>query len=164
MATQAGIWIDQKRAIVVLLSDAGPAITTFESGLQPPGRAATTRPKAKYTPNDFLAEDSRDRRAAADRKKFHDKVLAAVRGAGSLLVLGPGEAKGEFVKNLKNKKLRGLAVEVETTDKMTDRQLTARVSEHFAKAPASKSQAPKQTAKRKTAKAAAGKRVTKSAR
>jgi hypothetical protein len=167
MATQAGIWIDHKRAIVVLLTDAGPEIKTFESGIRPPGRAAATRPKARHTPNDFIAEDSRDRRDTADRKKFHDKVLAGLRGAGSLLVLGPGEAKGEFLKNFQSKKLRGVTAEVETADKLTDRQLAARVSEHFSKvpaAPAGKSKAPKQTAKPQAAKAPSKKRPAKSAR
>jgi hypothetical protein len=47
-------------------------------------------------------------------------------------------------------------VELETTDKMTDRQRAAKVSEQFTKAPASKSAAPK-----KTAKAMSGKRTKK---
>ena len=97
-----------------------------------------------------------------DRKEVYEEVLACIRGADSLLILGPGEAKGEFSKHIMAKKLRGLAVEVETTDKMTDRQLAARVSEHFTKSPADKSVAPKATAKRKAANATLGKRTKKS--
>jgi hypothetical protein len=37
-----------------------------------------------------------------------------------------GEAKGEFSKYIKAKKLRGLAVELQTIDKMAPRQLTAK--------------------------------------
>jgi len=49
-------------------------------------------------------------------------------------------------------------VELETADKMTDRQLAAKVAQHFVSAPAKKSVAPKKaamkiTAKKKTAKA-----------
>jgi hypothetical protein len=65
------------------------------------------------------------------------------------LILGPGEAKGEFNKRIKSKKLRGVTVELETADKMTDRQLAAKVREHFATASASKSVDPKKTAKKK---------------
>ena len=83
-------------------------------------------------------------------------MLACIRGADSLLILGPGEAKGEFSKHIKAKKLRGLTVEVETADKMTDRQLAGKVGEHFTKAPARKSFAPKNTAK-----AVSGKRTKK---
>ena len=64
--------------------------------------------------------------------KYYDEVLACVSGADSIFVLGPGEAKGEFIKRIKSKKLRGTAVELETTDKMTDRQLAAKVEQHFA--------------------------------
>ena len=62
------------------------------------------------------------------------------------LIVGPGEAKGEFMKRLKSKKLRSRIVELETTDKMTDRQLAAKVDEHFAKGTAT----PKRTANKPT--------------
>jgi hypothetical protein len=63
------------------------------------------------------------------------------------VIAGPGEAKGEFGKYIKAKKLRGLAVELETTDKMTQRQLAAKVSEHFSKTRAGKTVLPKKKAK-----------------
>jgi hypothetical protein len=148
MATKAGVWIDHKQAIVVLLTDAGQEIKKFQSVLEQPARPASgSRSKNKYTPNDFIAEDRRERRLVGGRKQVYEKVLAFVRGADALLVLGPGEAKGEFSKHIKNKKLRGVTVELETTDKLTERQLAAKVSEHFTAAPASKSVAPKRRAK-----------------
>ena len=71
-------------------------------------------------------------------KNFFDEVIACVRDAEAILAVGPGEAKGEFVKRLKSKKHRGRIVELETTDKMTDRQLATKVGEHFAKDTADK--------------------------
>ena len=62
---------------------------------------------------------------------FYDKVLKALDGADPLLILGPGEAKGEFQKRLQNKHFPARAVEIATADKMTDRQIAARVREHF---------------------------------
>jgi hypothetical protein len=162
MASQAGVWIDHKQAIVVLIADAGQEIKKFKSGIERPVRpVSSSSPKNEYTPNDFIAEDRRERKLADDRKKVFEEVLACIRGANSLLILGPGEAKGEFSKHIKAKKLRGLTVEVETADKMTDRQIAAKVSEHFANTPAGKSVGPKKTAK-KAAKATAGKRTQKS--
>jgi stalled ribosome rescue protein Dom34 len=148
MAIKAGVWIDHKQAIVVLLTDAGHEIKKFKSGIDQPVRpSSSSRPKHKYTPNDFIAEDSRERKLEGHRKEVYDEVLACIRGADSLLILGPGEAKGEFSKHIKAKKVRSVVVELETTDKMTDRQLAARVSEHFTKASARKSVARKKTAK-----------------
>jgi hypothetical protein len=142
MTTKAGVWVDHQQAIVVLITDAGHEIKKVKSGAQQAVRSAGgSGAKKKYTPNDFIAEDRQKRKVANERKKFYDDVLAAVLGADSLLILGPGEAKGELSKQATAKKLRGLAVSVETADRMSDRQIAAKVSEHFAKTPAAKSAA-----------------------
>jgi hypothetical protein len=162
MATKAGVWIDHKHAIVVLVTDAGQEIKkiAFDIG-QPVSPATSSRPKKQHKRNDFVAEDTRERRVENDRKDYYDDVIAAVGGATSLLILGPGEAKGEFSKRIKTKKLRGVVVELETSDKVTDRQLAAKVKEHFAASVAKKPVAPRKTAK-KAAKATSGSRTKKS--
>jgi hypothetical protein len=48
------------------------------------------------------------------------------------LIFGPGEAKGELHKRLIDHKLGGLIAGVETQDKMTDRQIAAKIRSHFA--------------------------------
>jgi len=143
MATQAGIWIDHKQAIVVLAKDAGQEIKEIKSGLESSVRPTDKRSNSKYTPNDFVAEDRLERKVASHRKKYYDEVAAYIRGATGVLILGPGEAKGELSKHFKSKKVGGV-VELETTDKMTVRQLAARVKEHFA----TKGVAAKKTAKK----------------
>jgi hypothetical protein len=95
MATKAGVWIDHKQAIVVLITDAGNEIKKFRSVEQPHARPASgSRSKNKYTRNDFIAEDRREQKLVNDRTKVYQEVLACIRGADSLLILGPGEAKG----------------------------------------------------------------------
>src|SRR5690349_7330587 len=132
MAAKAGVWIDHKQAIVVLITDAGREIKkiAFDIG-QPVRPVSRARPQNKYTPHDFVAEDRRERKVENDRKDYYDDVLVAIRGADALLILGPGEAKGELQKHIMAKKLRGLTVQLETADKMTDRQFAAKVGEHF---------------------------------
>jgi hypothetical protein len=44
---------------------------------------------------------------------------------------GPGEAKGELRKRLEHEGLKGHILVVETTGKMTARQISARVRERF---------------------------------
>ena len=109
MATKAGVWIDHKQATVVLIKDAGPEIKKIAFDIGQPIRPMDgSRPKNKYTPNDFVAEDRRERKVENDRKDYYDDVIAAIRGADALVILGPGEAKGELQKHIKAKKLRGL--------------------------------------------------------
>jgi hypothetical protein len=136
MPNRAGVWIDHKQAIVVLVTDAGKEIKRITSGIERPIR---TRSHNAYTPNDFAAEDRLERRFDSQLKKFYDEVIACLQGSEGLLILGPGEAKGEFEKSLRSKKLRGLVVELKTADKMTDRQLAATVTQHFATIPAKNS-------------------------
>ena len=147
MATKAGVWIDHKQAILVLVTKTGQEIKKFKSGMVQSGRPAGSPLKHKHTPNDFIAEDRRERKLVAARKKIYDELIPFIRGAESVLILGPGEAKGELSKYITSKKLRGVAIELETADKMTGRQIAAKVNLHFAKRRASKPTAPTKTAK-----------------
>ena len=65
--------------------------------------------------------------------KYYDEVIAVIRDAESVLLFGPGEAKGELKKRLEKDKLGGQIIAVETVDKMTDRQIAAKVREYFHK-------------------------------
>ena len=58
-------------------------------------------------------------------------MIACIREADSILIFGPGEAKIELEERLGHETIRGSIVGVETADKMTDRQVAARVREHF---------------------------------
>jgi len=44
-----------------------------------------------------------------------------------ILIFGPGEAKGELAKRIENAGLSGRIAGIETVDKMTDRQIAAKV-------------------------------------
>ena len=70
-------------------------------------RLTGTRVKHSYTPNDFVAEDKRERKAMNHLNKYYDEVIDRLRDADAILVLGPGEAKGEFTKRIESKKLKG---------------------------------------------------------
>ena len=63
---------------------------------------------------------------------YYDLVIASVRDAQSILILGPGEAKGELKRRLVRIGLGARIVDIETFDKMTDRQIAAMVRQHFA--------------------------------
>lgn len=149
MTRKAGVWIDHKQATIVLLSDAGQEVkkVVFDIG-QPIHKTGGGRSKNTYTRNDLVADDKLERKLANDRKDYYGDVLAALGGVSSVLIVGPGEAKGKLGKQIKTKKARGLAVELETADKMTDRQLTAKVSQHFAAGTGGKSEGPKKTEKK----------------
>ena len=155
MSIKVGVWVDHKQAILVLVKDAGKEIKKITSGVETPGRSAANH---SYTRNDFVPEDRLERKLDSQLQKFYDEIIVSLKGAESLLILGPCEAKGQLHKRLKSKKIRGLLVELETADKMTDRQLAAKVAKHFVSSPTRKSVVPKKaamktSARKKTAKA-----------
>src|ERR1700686_4151146 len=99
MTTKAGVWIDHKQAIVVLVGNAGKEIKKINSGIKKPDRSPDgSRIKNWNTPNDFVAEDRLERRFGNALNKYFDELIVCIRGAEAILILGPGEAKGEFVK------------------------------------------------------------------
>jgi hypothetical protein len=58
-------------------------------------------------------------------------VVSHLRDAGSIVILGPGEAKGELEKRLRAE-LPGARIDaLETTDKMTHNKIAEKVREHF---------------------------------
>jgi hypothetical protein len=54
-----------------------------------------------------------------------------IRDADSIQIFGPGEAKGELEKRLDSEGLKKFIVGIETVDKMTDRQIAAKVGARF---------------------------------
>ena len=91
MVTKAGVWIDHKQAIVVLITARSQEIKRIAFDIDQPGLpAGSSRGKHKFRPNDFVAEDRLERKVESDRKNYYDDVIACIQGTASLLVLGPG--------------------------------------------------------------------------
>ena len=132
MATNAGVWIDHRKAVLVRITESGEEIREIPSQVdkpyQPPTGQASKQPGR---PSGYVPEDVHDRKIMSQLNVFYDEVLTSLRGADSLLILGPGEAKGEFHKRLKNKKFPCHTIEVETADQLTDPQIAAHVRQHF---------------------------------
>ena len=73
----------------------------------------------------------RDRQFGNHLNSYYDEVIAVIRDADSIQIFGPGEAKGELEKRIEHEGLKAHILAVETVDKMTDRQISAKVREHF---------------------------------
>lgn len=130
MNSNAGLWIDHKQAIIVFAdngADGADETKRLESGMEKHVRYSG------HASSDGSAEDQRDRQYATHLDQYYDQVIAQLHDAQSILIFGPGEAKGEFKKRLETKGLSERIAGVETTDKMTDNQIVAKVREHYKK-------------------------------
>jgi hypothetical protein len=132
MKTKVGLWIDHKKAMVVAVTDKGEEIGLVISKVEKQLRRTGDSPlKGPYEPQQVPAGDSRQRTLTGHLNLYYDAVIASIREAESILIFGPGEAKGELKKRLERDKLGGRIVGFETVDKMTDRQIVAKVRKHF---------------------------------
>lgn len=131
MKTIAGVWIDHRKAVIAVVSDKGEETRVIDSNVErQPGRVAGVRSTTPYESQKVQADDSREREFTGRLHEYYDEVIAAIRDAGSILIFGPGEAKGELKRRLERDRLDGRIVAVETVDKMTDRQIAAKVREY----------------------------------
>jgi hypothetical protein len=135
MISAAGLWIDHRKAVIVYYCKDKITTRTIASNLEKHVRASGgSRSSTPYGPQDILAEDRLDRRYGHHLDLYYEEVARALHGIRSLLILGPGEAKGEFEKHLRrSEKGPPTAVTVETADKMTEPQIAARVKKHFSR-------------------------------
>ena len=133
MRAKVGLWIDHRKAIVVTVTDKGQEIVFVISTVEKQGRRSGDSPlKGPYEQQQVPADDRRQRTFTGHLNVYYDAVIACLDDAESILIFGPGEAKGELKKRLKGSDLGGRIAGVETVDKMTDRQIAAKVRRHFA--------------------------------
>ncbi len=131
MRTKVGLWIDHRKALIVAVTDKGEEIRLIISKVEQPGRSSGIRSTTPYESQLVPADDSRERRSTGLLNIYYNAVIACIRDAESILIFGPGEAKGELKKRLVRNKLRGRIVGIETIDRMTDRQIAAKVRRYF---------------------------------
>ncbi|MGC8517432.1 MAG: hypothetical protein ACP5P4_02735 [Steroidobacteraceae bacterium] len=129
----AGIWIDHRAALMVFVSAAEERTTHFVSKVQTQWRRAGDSPmKGRYASDQVPADDRRQKALTAELNIYYDALIAALRNAESFVIFGPGEAKKELKKRVGKSKLAARLRAVETADKMTDRQIAAKVRKYFA--------------------------------
>jgi hypothetical protein len=126
MNMQAGLWIDHRKAVIVIVTEEGEEIKEITSNMEKHIRFTNGTGS-----EDGSSEDKRDRQFGNHLNSYYDKVVAVIRNADSIQIFGPGEAKGELAKRLEHEGLSGHVVSVETMDKMTDRQISAKVREQL---------------------------------
>ena len=134
MRTRVGLWIDHRKAMVVAVTDQGEEMGLIISRVEKqPRRSGDSPLKGPYEPHHVQAEDSRQRTFTGHLNIHYEAVIACLRDAESILIFGPGEAKGELKERLEKNSLGGRIVGIEPVDKMTDRQIAAKVRQRFPK-------------------------------
>lgn len=126
MKKQVGLWIDHRKAVMVIISEGGEETREITSNMEKHVRFTDGNGSEAGS-----AEDIRDRQYGNHLNDFYEKVIAEIRDADTIQIFGPGEAKGELNKRLEHGGFKGNILSIEAMDKMTDRQISAKVRGHF---------------------------------
>ena len=121
---EVGIWIDHKKAVVVNISAGHVSTRTLVSEVAPHTRYAGSQEAG--------GEKKYEERNSNELDRFYDDVIRELGEPDALLLFGPGEAKLQLKDRLgRSKVLSESIVAVETTDKLSDPQIVAKVKEHY---------------------------------
>jgi hypothetical protein len=131
MNRSVGLWIDHQCAVIVSFASRKAKIHRVESQVGRRTRySGASHARGTAGLHDDWAEDKRDRRVSRLLANYYDEVIAHLRDADSILIMGPGEAKLELQNRLQGA-IASVTVEVEAVDKMTERQIVAKIRKHF---------------------------------
>jgi hypothetical protein len=132
MKDKAGVWIDHRKAVIVSVTSTGEHTSVVVSNVEKhPERSGDSPLKGRYESRQVPADDSRQKALTGALNVYYDAVITALRDAESLIIFGPGESKIELKKRLVKNKLGARIAAVETEDKMSDRQISAKVRQYF---------------------------------
>jgi hypothetical protein len=133
MNHKVGIWIDHKKAVIVSTSADHVTTKTLESEVGPHARYSG---RAGYPtsdgPQDGRGEKKYEERYGRHLDRYYDEVISQLGQPEALFIFGPGEAKLQLKERLsRSRALSEHIVEIDTTDKLTDPQIIAKVKEHY---------------------------------
>ena len=117
-----GVWIDHRKAVIATAGKVRVPIQRIASNMEK---------HVRFSGGAMSAEDIRERRFANHLERYYARVTVLIREAEAILLLGPGEAKLEFKHHLEREGLGERIVGVDTVDKMTDRQIAAKIGQYF---------------------------------
>ena len=122
MNKRVGLWIDHRKAVIVMIKGEQEELKKISSNMEKHVRFSSGDGS-----EDGSSEDVRDRKFGNHLNSYYDEVIAYIRDADWIQIFGPGEAKGELEKRIKHEGLKAHISAIETVDKMTDRQISAKV-------------------------------------
>jgi len=132
MKKEIGLWIDHRKAVIVIIENDVDITREIRSNIEKHKQILGNIPAVmSNVSKGSTAEDMQDRKFGSQLGRYYEGVTSFIRNADSIWIFGPGEAKIELENHLKYKELGARVVGIETVDKMTNQQITAKVRDHF---------------------------------
>jgi hypothetical protein len=132
MKRNVGLWIDRRKAVIVFLVSQKEEIKLIKSNVEKQIQHAAGSCSGGTFESQAVPSDDRQQREFTEHLNiYYNEIISCIRDAESILIFGPGEAKGELKKHLEREGLGERIVGIETVDKITDPQIAAKVRQYF---------------------------------
>ena len=130
-----GLWVDHEKAIIVKLMDGSHKVIHIKSDIE--GHFRLKDDSQPITPSNLQGntiESKMDSRYHKYLNIYFQHIIDLLKDAKHIFIFGPGEAKIELKKKIeKNKLFSSKISDIETTDKLTEPQIVAKVKKYFRK-------------------------------
>lgn len=132
MGTKVGLWIDNKNAIIVFLSDKKiDKIIVKPNNYEP-----------DIHPSDFIVDslhkeettrvlDSDMNKGNGNSYHYYHDVMSAIKKAESILIYGNGQTEGHLKDQLERNNLGSRIAGIETSGKLVIRQVASKAQNYF---------------------------------
>lgn len=129
---QMGVWIDRRQAVLVRLDHGEASAVFMESNVDDPDRPRGG-PAERHSKGrgDLVSENKTQARWRQGLSRYIKQVARKLGEAERIYIAGPGRAKQELFKELVLLGHGDRIVKIDTADRMTHKQLTARVKSVF---------------------------------
>jgi len=130
-----GLWVDHEKAIIVSLMGKSHKVIHVESDIEGRFRLkGGSRSNSPWGIQSATSESKRDFRYSKHLNIYFQNIIDLLKEAKQIYIFGPGEAKFELKKKIeKNNMFLDKISDIETTDKLTEPQIVAKVKKYFEK-------------------------------
>jgi hypothetical protein len=129
---KVGLWIDYRKTIIVSVmekwEEIKKVVLVSEQYLQ---YSIDSNLKVGYSPLQIPVNYIPQRIFQERINIYYDEVIASICDANSILIFGSNTAKYELKYRLEMNKLGDRIVGIETIDRMTERQISAKILQHI---------------------------------
>ena len=127
------LWVDHEKAIIVSLMRGSHKVIHVESDVE--GHFRLKDDSQSINPSNLQGntiESKMDSRYRKYLNIYFQQIINLLKEAKRIFIFGPGEAKIELKKMIeKNKLFSNKISDIETTDKLTEPQIVAKVKKYF---------------------------------
>ena len=128
-----GIWLDKKKARIIILEAKNELMETVVSEVEDFHVQGGSGTKFKGGPQDVVQDSKYLEREKHQLKIYFKEIASKIKNANAIVIFGPAQTKDKLRKELQEnyKELHAKVKAVKAVDNMTDNQVKALVKDFF---------------------------------